>query len=543
LLPTAGDAFVDAPCHTSSKLLVSIVITCYNQGQFLADAIRSALAQTIDDADVIVIDDGSTDDTASVAGSFPQIRYVFQLNHGLSAARNTGLAVALGSYVCFLDADDTLLPHAIESGLAAFEEHPECAFVYGDSCDVDPGGRVISAPRGPRVTKDHYAALLRGNFIGMHATVLYRRGVLRSIGGFDTRLRRCEDYDTYFRICCRFPVQEHPAIVAHYRQHDQSMSRDYATMLDAAVAVLRTQEPFIVRDPAMRDAARQGITGWRDYYGELLFEDFRYCFHSNGLTRITGRKLLALLARCPRLAGSRLLKVIAKRAERVKAGVRNRRWGRARVNLGELRRLTPFSRQFGFDLGSPVDRYYIEQFLQSEAVHIRGAVLEIGDAAYTKQFGIDRVTSSDVLHVTPDMPGATITADLASADQIPSNSFDCVILTQTLQFIFDVRAALSTVWRILRPGGHALVTVPCISQICRDQADIESDAWRFTPSSAARLFRACFGEANVEIRAYGNVLAATAFLYGLPQAALHHSELNMTDPDYPLVVCVKAVKL
>jgi glycosyltransferase involved in cell wall biosynthesis len=519
--------------------LASVVITCYNQAHFLATAIQSALEQTLQAAEVIVVDDGSTDQTASVARAFPQVRYLRQENRGLAAARNAGLARALGQYVCFLDADDLLLPRAIESGCAVFEEHPQCAFVYGDSRDIDSGGRVTSDPRGPRVASEHYRRLLEGNFIGMHATVLYRRDILRSAGGFDTRLDRCEDYELYLRLVRDFPVQEHSEIIACYRQHDLNMSLDHAAMLDAAVSAVRMQKTAIRSNPVLLDAARRGIANWRNYYGDLLLEDLRSAVKADGFSWTACRIFRSLLVRRPRQLTGRVLNVAKRRLTSSLSAVRKSIRGN-RVSFGELRRVTPFSRRFGFDLGLPVDRYYIEQFLLHEAENIRGGVLEAGDDSYTRRFGGARVTRSDVLHVTPGTPGATIIADLTQAGRIPSNSFDCIILTQTLHFIFDLRAALRTIARILRPGGCLLLTTPGISQICRDQADPESDSWRLTVSSATKLFGEFFGERNIHVASHGNVLVAAAFLYGLPASQLTNTELNSNDPDYPLIVSVVA---
>ena len=147
-----------------------------------------------------------------------------------------------------------------------------------------------------------------------------------------------------------------------------------------------------------------------------------------------------------------------------------------------------------------------------------------------------------MLHVSSGVEDVTITGDLTCADHIPSDSFDCIILTQTLHFIFDLRAALATIRRILRPGGCVLVTTPGISQICRDQADKESDSWRLTAASAARLFGEYFKSENVHVETYGNVLTAAAFLYGLAVHELSPDELNHHDPDYPLIVAVAAIK-
>jgi SAM-dependent methyltransferase len=201
------------------------------------------------------------------------------------------------------------------------------------------------------------------------------------------------------------------------------------------------------------------------------------------------------------------------------------------------------SRQFGWDRGGlPVDRYYIERFLQQHAGDIRGRVLEARDDAYTRRFGGASVTQADVLHPTRDNPRATIVADLTHAEAIPDDTFDCVLLTQVLPFIPDVEAAVATVHRILRPGGVTLITVPGISQIVRYDMDRWGDYWRFTTLSARRLFEAAFGPGKVDVAARGNVLVATAFLHGLSTRDLRPDELEYRDPDYEVLITVRAVK-
>ncbi len=199
----------------------------------------------------------------------------------------------------------------------------------------------------------------------------------------------------------------------------------------------------------------------------------------------------------------------------------------------------PLGRVFGHDRGWPIDRCYIESFLERHAAHIRGAVLEIGESTYTRRFGGSRVTRSEVLHVEPGA-AATIIGDLTSCPQIPDASLDCVILTQTLPFIFDVRAALATCRRILRPGGSLLVTVPGISQRSAFDAARWGDYWRFTPQSVARLLREAFGNASVET--FGNVRSATALLEGRAAGELSAIERDHVDPDYPVIIGAVAVR-
>jgi SAM-dependent methyltransferase len=208
------------------------------------------------------------------------------------------------------------------------------------------------------------------------------------------------------------------------------------------------------------------------------------------------------------------------------------------LRLGSLRRVTPVSRSYGFDRGTPVDRYYIDRFLTRHARDVRGRVLEVGDAEYTRRFGGDQVEAVDVLHVDEGNPEATIVADLTDAVEIPSERFDCVICTQTLLLIYEVPAAIRTLHRITRPSGVVLATVPGVSRICREEADAWGDFWRFTSMSARRLFEEAFGEGAVEVETYGNVLAAVGMLHGISAEEL--DELDTRDPDYEVLIGVRA---
>lgn len=212
------------------------------------------------------------------------------------------------------------------------------------------------------------------------------------------------------------------------------------------------------------------------------------------------------------------------------------------VDLGSLRRVHPISRVFGFDRGRCIDRYYIDQFLQTHAPDIRGRVLEVADNEYTRRWGGSRVTRSDVLHAAPGNRKATIVADLASGENLPSRAFDCLLFTQTLQHIYDTKAALRTIGRILAPGGVFLVTVPGISQISRYDMDRWGDFWRFTTLSLSRLLEEVFPAEQIAVTAYGNVLTATAFLHGLASEELSARELDFHDADYELLIAARAQK-
>lgn len=207
------------------------------------------------------------------------------------------------------------------------------------------------------------------------------------------------------------------------------------------------------------------------------------------------------------------------------------------MQFGNLRRLEPISRRFGYDRGTPIDRHYIEGFLAAKSGRIQGRVLEIGDNSYTLRFGGSRVTHSDVLHIDAGHSAATFVGDLTNAPHIPDATFDCIIFTQTLQLIFDVQAAIQTLHRILKPSGTLLVTVPGITPIAADRWG-EDWFWSFTRQSCERLFGTQFREVKVE--QYGNVLAAIAFLEGLAQEELRKEELDHTDRQFPMILAVEA---
>jgi SAM-dependent methyltransferase len=212
-----------------------------------------------------------------------------------------------------------------------------------------------------------------------------------------------------------------------------------------------------------------------------------------------------------------------------------------RIRFGDLRRVTPVSEQFGSDRGLPIDRYYIEKFLAAHSDSVQGRVLEIGDSDYTQRFGGSRVSQSDVLHVSEGNPQATFVGDLTCAEQIPSKAFDCVVVTQTLHLIYNVRATLDTCYRILKPNGVLFITVPGISQISQDQWG-KSWYWSFTSLSIRQLLGEVFQAEFVAVESHGNVLAATAFLQGIATSELEWTELDFTDPHYEVLITVRALR-
>jgi SAM-dependent methyltransferase len=161
------------------------------------------------------------------------------------------------------------------------------------------------------------------------------------------------------------------------------------------------------------------------------------------------------------------------------------------------------------------------------------------NADYTERFGAE-VERSDVLDIDGSNSSATIIADLASADDVPSETFDCFVLTQTLQYVYDLHSAVGHVHRILRPGGTVLCTVPAVSRIAR--GTLGTEYWRLTALGCQRLFADAFAGGTVEARTHGNVLTAVAFLIGMAAEELSTYELELVDPFFPLLVTVKATK-
>lgn len=214
---------------------------------------------------------------------------------------------------------------------------------------------------------------------------------------------------------------------------------------------------------------------------------------------------------------------------------------RGEIDFGDLARLTPISDDWGFDRGTPVDRHYIEAFLEDHADDIRGDVLEIGDDTYTRRFGGTRVRRSEVLHVEGGR-GVTMVGDLTRTREFEPERFDCVILTQTLQFVAEPSSAIETVERVLRPGGVCLATFSGITKVSRDDMERWGQYFSFTSHAARELFGSHFGRGGVNVDAVGNVLTATAFLYGIAAEELPPEALARHDPDFELLVRVRVQK-
>lgn len=197
----------------------------------------------------------------------------------------------------------------------------------------------------------------------------------------------------------------------------------------------------------------------------------------------------------------------------------------------------PISRVFGLDRGKAIDRVYIERFLEVNKNYIGGNVLEIAEDTYTFQYGGDRVQESYILHVNGTGKNA-IKGNLETGEGMEENSFDTMIITQTLMFMLDINSAVANIYRMLKHGGTALLTVAGISQVSRYDDDRWGHYFGFYETGVRKLCCEVFGEENVEVKVYGNVKTAVSMLYGLCSGDLQPEDFEVYDKDYPVIIGV-----
>src|SRR5688500_6926597 len=541
----------------SAAPLVSVVLIFFNAASFIEEAIASVFGQTYRNWELLLVDDGSVDRSTDIAKGYAdkhpdRVRYLEHAGHQnqrMSASRNLGIRHASGKYIALLDADDLWLPNKLERQVAILESHPDVGMLYGAPLywrSWDPG-RVdgmddYAPPLGvPLSTVFQPPALLTLQLAGTACSpcpsdVLLRHDVVKAVGAFDETFPGLfEDQAFYAQVKLHAPIFVSGECWDKYRLHPES---------HCAVETRAGRLP----------AARQRYLQWLDDY--LTAHDVRDAAVWRALRRQQWpyrHPVLTRLASVGRHAEARAVRTLARLAWRALPstlrGYVTRSWrlgpsapAVGRVRLGDLRRSQPSSRRFGSDRWPPGDRYYIEGFLAAHAADVRGRVLEVKDDRYTRRFGGERVSRSDVLHLVAGNPRATIVADLTKPDTLPADTFDCAIITQVLPFIRDPQAAVQTLHRIVAPGGGVLAPVPGISQIDRHEMERWGDYWRFTSLSARLLFESAFGAEHVTVEVRGNVLAATAMLYGLAREELTDAELQARDPDYEVIIAIRAVK-
>lgn len=539
--PVNGPAVLEKPT-------VSVVMIFWNAEQFFDDAIASVLAQTQPSVELLLCDDGSAPASSAIAlrwaSAHPdQIRYLEHEGHahrGMSSTRNLGIAAARGDLVAFLDADDVWEPGHLQHEVALLAAHPEASYVCGQALSwsswEDSGVDDVQYPLpwAPGVVvqpPQMLNALLRHrDFRTPVCNLLVRRSVLQAVGGAeDEFFGLYEDQALLAKLYLDHPCVISGSRTARYRKHAGA-----STTRAMISGISHHSGPNVSRERFLRWLRNQPKLRGDDPMAPELAEirslvDDALSPYDRPLHRARWQAKAAIRNAVP----PRLRPPLKNALRRVRA------LGVARV--GYLRRTTPLSRQFGSERGLPIDRYYVEQFLTRNAHAIAGRVLEVGDAAYTRRFGGSRVSQADVLNINAGHPETTIVADLANADAIPDDAFDCLVITQTLQLVYDLPAAVRTLRRILKPGGTLLATFPGISQLSADEW-AGTWYWAMTPLAAERLFSDAFGASNVDVAHHGNVLTSMAFLRGMAAHELRRTELDAPDPQYPMLVTVRALR-
>ncbi len=286
------------PCLTNrsdvkNRELVSVIIPCYNHGGYLANAITSILIQTYKHYEVIVIDDGSSDDTFEVCSNYDGlVKYVRVERVGLSAARNIGILYSSGQYLVFLDADDFLYDTALEINIRYLQEDKSLALVSGGHKRLNDKLEMLPGVVAKNLSGENYAYLLKGNYIAMEGAVMYRRELFPKFH-FDTRLRACEDYDLNMRIARFYPILGHENCVAAYMIRGNSMSSDPIVMLHNAEKVLWKQSRCLW-DTTEREAYNNGLTNWNDYYDPLILEKNNSLTIASATDEISGRERIPI---------------------------------------------------------------------------------------------------------------------------------------------------------------------------------------------------------------------------------------------------------
>nr|WP_231134163.1 glycosyltransferase [Motilibacter deserti] len=530
----------------------------HDPGPYFAAAIESVLDQTLADLELVLVDDGSSDTSPQTARSYVErhpgrvrlVEHAGRANLGMSASRNAGAAAARGELLAFLDADDVWDPGHLEAEVALLAASPGADMVCGRALlwhswrSAGPGtqlrGQVPSAdvptplPFAPGTVVAPprlLAAVLRRPEVRTPiCSLLVRTEAFRAVGGSEPEFRGMfEDQVLLAKLQLRYAAVVSGGLTARYRRHAAS-----ATSAGAAAGDYELR-PGTARARFLRWLQRRVA----DECGPGELADAV----AAALAPVEAAALpVPPAVRARQVVRQRVPAPVREQARRV---VRPRRPGL--VRLGSLRSTEPLSRWFGYDRGragapgQPVDRVYIERFLEESALDVRGRVLEVGDSSYTRRFGGERVQRADVLHVEAGNPEATFVADLTDAPELPTGAFDCVVLTQTLHLIYDMRAAVRTLHRVLAPGGTLLLTVPGITPLAADRW-AQDWCWSLTPLAARRLFGDEFGPGLVEVRSWGNVLTAVAGIEGMAASELRPEQIDHVDPQYPVIVGVRAFK-
>ena len=492
---------------------IAVIITCRDLGRTLLASLGSAERQSRTAAEIIVVDDRSTDIfTRQVLARLERegTHVIGGPGRGASAARNLGATLTSAEYLVWLDADDTLDTGYFEAAGAVLDANPDLDFV---SCAMRAfeGASYVWKPSPPTFVD----AIATGGV--PHASTMIRRLLWEGIGGFDESLQSFELLDFWASVIER----GHRGVILN------EPLLNYRVRAGSGYRRSIQPETYLAR---LRHFYGKHHTAVERHALELIHAKEAFLVSQREYTQTLEARTAALENEIARLK-QEIAGAVAKLETK----------GLSRVDWGDLRRAQPLSQYWGWDRGRPVDRHYIDGFLETHRADVRGRVLEVRDPVYTQRFGGDAVTSGDVIDIDPRNGLANVIADLRCADGITAETYDCIILTQTLQLIDDMPAVIKECSRMLRPGGVLLATAPSVIRV-DDEGGLDGDFWRLTEASARKLFADVFPVDAFDVTAYGNVLSAAAFLYGMSVEELAPADLDPVDPMFPVVIAVRAVK-
>ena len=525
---------------------MGVIVTVGHGGSDAARAISSVFNQTQSPDEILVIDGSPNGSIAQFLSGSQNARHMRHENADPATARNIGINESRSDCLLFLNSSDVLLPKAVETGRRFLESHPEIDIALFDFEWTDSTGRP-GWPSGRKRPdgKDLFLHLLAGDLPVAHSAAFYRRYSFDRVGQFRPSVAAASDRDLLLRAAQHLSITSNDAVIAKCLSSETGRRETFV----ATRASLR-QIDLTNRSRQHSEMRRRGIAAAEDAYGEPRWKRIRAGARQFRFSGPLLKDFWEIGASCPRFV-ARELKQFARNSlgKRVyslaTAQQKQVHHIRALANL-QLRGAHRVSTQFGFDRGQPIDRYYIERFLSSKSAAIRGRVLEVKNNDYTVKFGGSRVIQSDVLHPDPSWPEATMHANLTDPGAFESDIFDCVILTQTLHLIYDMRAVLRTMAKILKAEGTLLITAPCLSTFYHlnepGHLKLDQDSWRMTSWSFGKLLGEFFPAHQIEVSAAGNLAANTAFLYGLAVEDLPSGVLNENDEDNEMILLAAATK-
>lgn len=491
-------------------LRLSVVALTRGPERLAERALCTALGQAAPDVELLVVGDTASLERArqfvDALGTPPLVRWIESHSSKPGATRNAGVRTARAAHVLLTDGGEALPPGYGAAIVERVASLPRVA----TTVPVRPVGH--SRPAWTSVSAPD-AVAGPWNF---GSSLVLARAAFDRLGGFDERLREFAEWEWLLRaISAGEDVLAAPAGESRQADDDVPLRESLRSErhLPAIRDIVGRHHAFFARHRRHAVAAReQFVTSLRAREAQVRRERAQ-------VEADLGASLHTLSGLSADLAV----------------------YGRRTLEFEDLRRTAPISRNWGLDRGMPIDRRYIHTFMGRHAADVQGDVLEMLDAELTTSYGRDRVRRSDILDIDPGNHRATVIADLRSAEQMPAQAYDCVILTQTIHVIDDMAAVLANVHRALKPGGVLLMTLPSASMVAVEYGP-RGDHWRVTEAGARALTERAFEPSSIEVRAYGNVLATTAFLYGLGCDDLEPHELETHDPAYPTLITVRARK-